>query len=89
MNALLDDPWIAAQIDAAVAPYVGKLTPAEIAWMREQLAEALVGDERAARLLCRARPVHVDESGEVRRDAVGAVVRPAGAPARAAGKKAG
>ncbi|WP_437280667.1 hypothetical protein WME90_08925 [Sorangium sp. So ce375] len=62
--SLLDDPWIAAQIDAAVAPYVGRLPAHEIAWMREQLAEVLQHDEEAGRLLRRAHPREVDESGE-------------------------
>ncbi len=65
MNPLLADPWIAAQIDAAVAPYRGRLPAAEIAWMRDQLAEVLAGDESAARVLRRAHPRPVDESGVV------------------------
>lgn len=62
--SLLDDPWIAAQVDAAVAPYVGRLPAHEIAWMREQLAEVLLHDEEASRLLRRAHPREVEESGE-------------------------
>ncbi|APR74947.1 Hypothetical protein A7982_00293 [Minicystis rosea] len=73
MHPLLDDPFIAAQIEAAVAPYVGRLSAGEVAWMREQLAETLASDERAARLLRRARPVTVEESGEVRRDGAATV----------------
>jgi len=76
MNPLLADPWIAAQIEAAVAPYVGRLSTGEVAWMREQLAETLATDERAALLLHRARPPIVEESGEVRRGAVGPLARP-------------
>lgn len=68
VNPLLSDPWIAQQIDEAVAPYVGVLPPAQIAWMREQLAETLAGDEGAARLLHRAHPRSVDISGELARD---------------------
>ena len=68
MHPLLDDPWISAQVEAAVAPYVGRLSDAELSWMRDQLAETLASDEKAALLLRRARPVEVDESGEVRRD---------------------
>lgn len=75
MHPLLADPWIAAQIEAAVAPYVGRLSAREVAFMREQLAETLASDERAARLVRRARPVVVEESGEVRRDA-GATITP-------------
>jgi hypothetical protein len=58
----LADPWIAAQIDAAVAPYVGRLPAHEVAWMREQLAEVLARDPKAAPLLRGARAP--DQSGE-------------------------
>jgi len=73
VHPLLADPWIAAQVDAAVAPYRGRLPEEELAWMRDQLAENLATDERAARLLRRARPPVVLESGEVRREG-GAVI---------------
>lgn len=69
MHPLLEDPWLAARIDAAVAPYVGRLPASEIAWMREQLAETLASDPKAEKLARRARPVEVDESGEVVRGA--------------------
>jgi hypothetical protein len=72
MHPLLEDAWVAAQVDAAVAPYVGRLSAAEVAWMRDQLAETLASDERGATLLRRAEPLEVDESGEVRRDRRGA-----------------
>lgn len=75
MHPLLEDPWIAAQVDAAVALYEGRFSAAEVAWMRDQLAETLASDERAALLLRRARPVHVQESGEVRRDSGHDVMR--------------
>jgi hypothetical protein len=67
MHPLLEDPWIAARIDEALAPYAGRLAEGEIAWMRDQLAETLVADDHAARLAHRARPVQVERSGEVRR----------------------
>ena len=74
-----DDPWLTAQIDAAVAPYKDRLSEGEIAWMREQLAEVLAGDPGAAKLIRRARPITVDQSGEVRRDPAGKVLQePAG-----------
>jgi hypothetical protein len=76
MHPLLADPWIAARVDAAVAPYVGRLSAGEIAWMREQLAETLSADPAAAKLLHRAKPAEIDESGEVRR---GSTVTPIGA----------
>lgn len=75
MHPLLADPWIAAQVEAAVAPYVGRLSAGELAFMRDQLAETLASDDRAQRLARRTRPIHVDESGEVQRD-VGATVTP-------------
>jgi hypothetical protein len=68
MHPLLEDPWIAAQIEAAVAPYEGSLSAEELAWMRDQIAETLATDEKAALLLRRARPVRAEESGELRRD---------------------
>jgi len=86
MHPLLADPWIAAQVDAAVAPYVGRLPDDEVAWMREQLADTLANDPRAAQLARRLRPAQVEESGEVRR-APGGVVTPIGAARR--GKKTG
>jgi hypothetical protein len=70
-----DDLWLTAQIDAAVAPYEDRLSAAEIAWMREQLAEVLVADSTASTLVRRARPITVDESGEVRRDPAGKVLQ--------------
>jgi hypothetical protein len=59
------DPWIEAQIDAAVAPYVARLSADEIAWMRERLAEALLTERRGQELVRRARPRLVERSGEV------------------------
>jgi hypothetical protein len=74
MNPLLDDPWIKARIDAAVAPYRNIVSPDDLAFLRDELAEVLVRDERAARALRRARPRDdVDASGEAyvgRMDAV-------------------
>lgn len=75
MTDSTDDPWLTAQIDAAVAPYKERLSEGEIAWMRQQLAEVLAGDPKASRLVRRARPISVDESGEVRRDAAGKVLQ--------------
>jgi hypothetical protein len=67
VHPLLADPWVAAQVEAAVAPYLGRLPAGEVAWMRDQLAETLATDEKAARLLRRAKPPVIDQSGEVRR----------------------
>ena len=65
MQLLTSDPWIASQIDEIVAPYVGRLPAADLAWLREQLVETLASDDRAAALLKAARPRYVEESGEV------------------------
>lgn len=65
MRLLEDDPWIRAQLDEIVAPYRGRLPPADLLWLREQLADTLLADERAAALLKAARPRYVEESGEV------------------------
>jgi hypothetical protein len=64
-SPLVADPWTVAQIDAAVAPYAGVLSASQLAWMREQLAETLATDAAAAKLLRRAHPRVVEESGEV------------------------
>lgn len=65
MHPLLEDPWIRARIDAAVAPYRNLVSPDDLAFMRDELAEVLVRDERAARTLRRAKPREdVDASGE-------------------------
>ena len=65
MNVLLADTWVSQQIDAALAPYEGRLSATELAWMREQLAEVLASDEHAALLLRRAHPREIEQSGEV------------------------
>jgi hypothetical protein len=65
MQGLVADPWILAQIDAAVAPYARHLPAEEIAWMRERLAEALLTEGHAQDVLRRARPRVVERSGEV------------------------
>lgn len=65
MHPFLDDPWIKARIDAAVAPYRTLVSPEDLAFMQDELAELLVRDEHAARALRRARPREdVDASGE-------------------------
>jgi hypothetical protein len=87
VHHLLADPWIAAKVEAAVAPYAGRLSEEDIAWMRDQLAATLASNERASRLLGRARPPILLESGEVRRE--GAAVIPLDAAARKPPKAAG
>jgi len=67
MQGLSGDTWIQSQIDAAVAPYAGRLSAEEIDWMRGRLAEMLATELHAKDLLQRARPRGVVEaSGEVR-----------------------
>ena len=65
MRLIVSDPWIAAQIDEVVAPYIGRLPAREVAWIREQLLHTLASDETAALLLKGARPREVDQSGEL------------------------
>jgi hypothetical protein len=60
-----DEAWLAKQVDAALAPYVGKLAEADLAWMREQLTDRLRTDRDLALLAHRAEPRTVDESGEI------------------------
>lgn len=65
MHVLLNDPWIKARIDAALAPYQNLVSPDDLAFLRDELAEVLVRDEQAARSLRRARPrADVQASGE-------------------------
>lgn len=75
------DPWVLAQIEAAVAPYVGRMPEPDIAWMRARLAEAIATDPRAIDLVKRARPrAAVERSGETRCEAI--VEEPRREPAR-------
>ena len=65
MHPLLDDPWIKARIEAAIAPYRNLVSPDDLAFMRDELAELLVRDVHAARALRRAKPREdIDASGE-------------------------
>lgn len=65
MHVLLHDPWIKARIDTALAPYLKLVSPDDLTFLRDELAEVLVRDERAARALRRARPrADVNSSGE-------------------------
>ena len=52
-----------AEVERALAPYVGQLSAPALAWMREQLAEAVRAD--GAALVRAAYPREVDRSGEV------------------------
>lgn len=65
-HPLLDDPYVAREIELALRPYAAHLPRAELAWMREQLAETLATDPVAFAALRRAHPRDdVDQSGEV------------------------
>ncbi|MDC0741514.1 hypothetical protein [Polyangium mundeleinium] len=77
MHPLLADPWVASRIDAAVAPYRDLLAREDLEFLRNELAERLATDEHAARLLRRAAPRHVEQSGEA---FVGAAFEPDEAP---------
>ena len=63
-HRLLEDEYIAAQIEDAVRPFVGRLSDEELAWMRASLAALLEDDPGAAALLRGAYPREVDESGK-------------------------
>lgn len=52
-----------AEVERALAPYVGQLSAPALAWMREQLAEAVRAE--GAALVRAAYPREVDRSGEV------------------------
>lgn len=69
MLGRVDHPWVQAELDAAIAPYKGRIPDEELAWMREQLASALAMETRGADLLRRAVPrAPVQKSGEVDSD---------------------
>jgi hypothetical protein len=65
MHPLLKDPWVAAQIDAATAPYRRLWTEDQLRAFREQMAETLASHPKAARLLRLAHPGLLDQSAEV------------------------
>ena len=64
-NPPLDKAWLETQLDEAIAPYVGKLSSDDLAWMREQLLDRLRSDGSLGLLAHRAQPRTVDESGEI------------------------
>jgi hypothetical protein len=92
MHPLLQNPWVAAQIDAVAARYRHLWTDEQLHAFREQMAETLATNPNAARLLRDAHPSVVDESGSV--PLAGSELDPAlettgddigGAPRRSAG----
>lgn len=66
MHPLLRDPWVAARVEAAIAPYIGRLAESDLAWMRDQMAEVVASEPSVVKLVRRARPI--DKSGEVKGD---------------------
>ena len=92
MHPLLQNPWVAARIDAVAARYRRFWTDEQLRAFREQMAETLATNPNAARLLRLAHPSIVDESGQV--PLVGSELDPAleaadadpgGTPRRSAG----
>ena len=62
-------PWLEREIAAAVAPYADKVTPSELAWMKEQLRASSVSGA-ASGFARGAEPRVVIESGGVTRDEI-------------------
>ena len=58
---------IEAALEAALAPWRGRLPEAELAWMRAELERIARSHEGVARLAEAATPRDVDRSGEVTR----------------------
>jgi hypothetical protein len=87
MHPLLADPWVAARVDAAVAPYRALLSGEDLAFLRDELAERMNSDEALALALRRARPRHVEQSGEAY---IGrALQEPAETPAKTSARRGG
>jgi hypothetical protein len=67
-HRLLADPFIAAEIDDALAAFVGRLAEDRIEWMRHNLALACENDPHLVAALKGAYPRHapgnIDASGE-------------------------
>jgi len=63
-HPLLDDPFVALEIDQALAPYAEHLDAEQLEWARDQLAALLTDDSDGRALLDAAHPRQVDESGE-------------------------
>lgn len=63
-HPLLQDPWVAAKIDKAVAKYGKRWTPAQIEAFREQMAWTLATHPQVSKILEVAHPSVIDSSGE-------------------------
>lgn len=97
MQGIAGDPWVLAQIEAAVRPYLGRLAEEEIEWMKERLRESLLEEAAGRDWVRRARPREaVEQSGEMafepfteeelRGEGAGARVGPAGGAQSGGGK---
>ncbi len=64
MHPLLKDPWVAAQIDAALEKHRHALTPRQLDAFREKMAWTFANHPAAQRILEKARPAIPDQSGE-------------------------
>ncbi|MBN4059105.1 hypothetical protein JYT22_00465 [Endomicrobium sp. AH-315-J14] len=62
-HPLRSDPFVAAEIEVAIAPYLGKVPEEELEFMRDELARLLEDDPEARLALDGAYPREVDESG--------------------------
>lgn len=60
------DPWLAAQIDLAIAPYRKLWPPEAVEAFRIEMAATFATHPEAQRLLREARPDKTEASGEVR-----------------------
>jgi hypothetical protein len=69
-----EDPALAAEIDRALAPYVGLVDAETLGFMRAELATTLLSHPVGRRLLDRVRPIAVQKSAEVTRDLVGRIL---------------
>lgn len=56
MNKLLEDPWFAAQIETAIAPYRRRWTPSQVAAFRKAIAFTCTTHPNARAALLHDRP---------------------------------
>ncbi len=85
MHPLLAHPWVAAQIDAAVAPYLKLWPPAAVEAARDEMAETLLRSSVGTALLRRAGALPMGDSGDIYLDGGRVVSAP---PAASAGQGA-
>jgi hypothetical protein len=64
VHPLLKDPWVAAQIDAALEKHRHALTARQLDAFREKMAWTFANHPAAQRILEKARPPIPDQSGE-------------------------